>query len=387
MNRSKRHRARKTRSTRPSAAARHLHFEPLEMRNMLANILVVTNPAGASNQPDDNDLLNFLTAGGLNTIDADSGAFTAAPPTASQLADVDLVVVSRVTTSGNYTDGANEAQNWNAITKPLLLLSPFLARSSHWGWLNGTGLPADAAAPTAYNAYPNVAHPFVNGLTTAYAAAGVQIDSLVSTAIPAGATTVATITTTGTGGGNAAAIVDFPAGTTSFNSKGTFGGRRVYFTMPDYPDKANQDFDDVLTQNAKDILLRIVNQIAEVSVLEAENATLSGPTVETLNAGFTGTGYADYGTTPGQYIEWTVNASQAGIYNLDFRYANGSAADRPLELRVNAAVDQAALAFNPTGAWTTWQHVLEQVTLNAGNNLVRLTMTGTDGPNIDSLDF
>ena len=157
--------------------------------------------------------------------------------------------------------------------------------------------------------------------------------------------------------------------------------------MPDYPDKANQDFDDVLTQNAKEIVLRIINQIAEVSVLEAENATLSGPTVETLNAGFTGTGYADYGTTPGQYIEWNVNAPQAGIYTLDFRYANGAAANRPLELRVNAAVDQAALAFNPTGAWTTWQHVTEQVALNAGSNIVRLTMNGIEGPNIDNLDF
>ena len=157
--------------------------------------------------------------------------------------------------------------------------------------------------------------------------------------------------------------------------------------MPDYPDKANQDFDDVLTQNANDIVLRIIDQIPEVSVLEAEDATLSGPTVETVNAGFTGTGYADFGATPGQFIEWNVNVPQAGLYTLDFRYANGSAADRPLELRVNAAVDQAALAFIPTGAWTTWQIVTEQVALNAGNNTVRLTLTGADGPNVDSLDF
>ena len=330
---------------RTHRATRKLHFEPLECRHLLAtNILVVTDPASASQQPDDNALLDFLTAAGY-TIDADSGAFTAAPPTPAQLADVDLILVSRTTASGNYDDGT-EPQDWNALNKPLLMMSPFLARNSHWGWINSTTLPADAAAPTTYNAFPNAAHPFVNGLTTAYAAAGVQIDSLNSTTVPASATTVATITTTG---GNAAAIVDIPAGATAFNSKGTFGGRRIYFTLPDYPDKVNQDFDDVLTQNAKDIVLRIINQVAEVSVLEAENATLSGPTVETLNTGFTGTGYADYGTTPGQFIEWNVNVAQAGIYSLDFRYANGSAANRPLELRVNAAVDQAALAFNPTG--------------------------------------
>lgn len=373
----------KNRYRRSTAFGKRLHFEPLEMRSMLAtNILVVTDPASASQQPDDIALFDFLTNAGY-TIDADSGAFTAAPPTPAQLADVDLIIVSRTTSSGNYDDGT-EPQDWNALNKPLLLMSPFLARSSHWGWLNSTTLPADAAAPTAYNAFPNAAHAFVNGLTTAYATAGMQIDSLVSTTVPATATTVATITTTG---GNAAAIVDIPVGATAFNSKGTFGGRRVYFTMPDYPDKANQDFDDVLTQNAKDIILRIINQVADVSVLEAESATLSGPTVETLNTGFTGTGYADYGTTPGQYIQWNVNVAQAGIYNLDFRYANGSAADRPLELRVNAAVDQASLSFNPTSAWTTWQHVVEQVALDAGNNLVRLTMNGAEGPNIDSLDF
>ena len=31
-----------------------------------------------------------------------------------------------------------------------------LARS-HWGWINSTNLPADAAAPTNYNAFPNAA--------------------------------------------------------------------------------------------------------------------------------------------------------------------------------------------------------------------------------------
>jgi hypothetical protein len=377
-------RMRRSRSRPQISASRKLRFEALESRQLLAaNILVVTDPASALQQPDDNSLLDFLKAAG-NTIDADSGAFTTAPPTAAQLADVDLIIVSRTTTSGNYTQGT-EPQDWNALNKPLLLMSPFLARSSHWGWINSTTLPADQGAPANYNAFPNATNPFVAGQTTAYATAGVQIDSLNSTAVPAGATTVATATVSST---TVAAIVDMPAGTMAFNSKGTFGARRVYFTMPDYPDKANQDFADVLTPNAKQIVLNIIDQIALPNgVLEAENATLAGPVVATNQAGFTGTGFADYGTTPGQYIEWNVNASQAGMYTLDFRYANGSVANRPLELSVNGAVDQASLAFNPTPAWTTWRHVVEQVALSAGNNLVRLTMNGTDGPNIDNLDL
>ena len=372
-----------TRTDRRSSASRKLRFETLESRQLLAaNILIVTDPTSTPQQPDDNSLLDFLRAAG-NTIDADSGAFTTAPPSAAQLADVDLIIVSRAITSGNYDDGA-EPQNWNALNRPLLLMSPLLARSSHWGWINSTTLPADVSAPVNYNAFPNAANPFVSGQTTAFAAAGMQIDSLNSTAVPSGATTVATATVSGS---TAAAIVDMPTGTTAFNGKGTFGARRVYFTMPDYPDKANQDFADVLTPNAKQIVLNIIDQIAlRNGVLEAENATLVGPVVATNQTGFTGTGFADYGTTPGQYIQWTVNASQAGIYTLDFRYGNGGATNRPLELRVNGAVDQAALAFNPTGAFTNWRHVIEQVNLNAGNNLVRLTMNGTDGPNVDNLD-
>jgi hypothetical protein len=372
-----------SRRHRQVLSVRKLRFETLECRQMLAaNILVVTDPASAGQQPDDNSLLDFLKAAG-NTIDSDSGAFTTSLPTAAQLADVDLIVVSRATTSGNYTQGT-EPQDWNALNKPLLLMSPFLARSSHWGWINSTNLPADQGAPANYLAFPNASNPFVSGQTTAYAAAGVQIDNLGSNAVPNGATTVATMTVSGTA---TAAIVDLPAGTTTFNSKGTLGARRVYFTMPDYPDKANQDFADVLTPNAKQIVLNIIDQIAlPTGVLEAENATLLGPTVATNQTGFTGTGFADYGTTPGQYIEWQVNASQAGMYTLDFRYANGTAANQQLELSANGVVDQAALGFNPTSANTIWRHVVEQVALNAGSNLVRLTMNGTNAPNIDNLD-
>src|SRR6476620_906513 len=86
-------------SRRRPSAVRRLTFEALESRQMLAaNILVVTDPTSAGQQPDDNSLLDFLKAAG-NTIDADSGAFTTAPPTAAPLADVDLIVVSRENTS------------------------------------------------------------------------------------------------------------------------------------------------------------------------------------------------------------------------------------------------------------------------------------------------
>ena len=365
-----------------SRIEKRLHLEILEARQVLAaNILVVTDPAGASQQPDDVALLNFLTAAG-HTIDADSGAFTTGVPTPAQLADVDMILVSRVVTSGNYTQGT-ERVDWNALGKPMLVMSPHLARSTHFGFFNSTAIISNVASPTTYNAFPDANHPFVAGLTTSFAPAGVTIDSLNSTAVPAGATTVATITVSG---GAHAAIVDIPSGAASFGGSGNFGERRVFFTVPEYPDVANQDFDDVLTANANQIVLNIIDELTETE-LEAEDATLSGPVVATQHAGFTGTGYVDFGAAAGQFVEWNVNVPQAGLFTLNFRYVNGSAGNRPLELRVNNNVDQTALAFNPTGAWTTWAVSSEQVTLTAGANTIRLTSLAGEGPNLDHLDL
>jgi cytochrome c len=121
---------------------------------------------------------------------------------------------------------------------------------------------------------------------------------------------------------------------------------------------------------------------------EAEYATRSGVTVETLNAGFTGTGYADYASTPtsGTFIEWNVNAPTTGTYSLEFRYANAGS-NRPLEIKVGGTVVASSLAFNGTGSWTTWSKVRVNATLAAGSNLVRATTIGSSGPNIDSLSL
>jgi hypothetical protein len=247
---------------RRQSIATKLQLELLEARHLLAaNILVVFNPSAPATQPDDNALRAALIAGG-NTIDADSGSFATALPTPAQLADVDVIVVSRATNSVQYNDQGGEAAAWNALGKPMIVMNPFLARSSHWGLLNGTNLPADLAAPTNYNAFPNAANPFVAGLTTSFAPAGLQIDTLNSTTVPSGATTVATITVNGV---ISAAIVDIPAAAPSFiTGNPAFGARRVYFTLPDYPDKANQDYDDVVTANSNSILLRIVDGLVVI---------------------------------------------------------------------------------------------------------------------------
>jgi glucose/arabinose dehydrogenase len=119
---------------------------------------------------------------------------------------------------------------------------------------------------------------------------------------------------------------------------------------------------------------------------EAENATISQGVVESNHAGFTGTGFVNYANVAGGYVQWTVTAAQTGAATLTFRYANGTATNRPMAVAVNGATAAASLAFPGTGAWTTWATRSVTVNLNAGANTVRATgTTSAGGPNVDSL--
>jgi hypothetical protein len=122
-----------------------------------------------------------------------------------------------------------------------------------------------------------------------------------------------------------------------------------------------------------------------VATLQAEAARLSGAIVASNQAGYTGSGFADYQHASGDFVEWTVTAPAAGDHLLTFRYANGSTSSRPLAIAVNGAVVQAGLAFPGTGSWTSWKTVALSAKLIAGVNAIRATATGTSGANIDNL--
>ncbi|QMU27500.1 PQQ-dependent sugar dehydrogenase [Adhaeribacter radiodurans] len=118
--------------------------------------------------------------------------------------------------------------------------------------------------------------------------------------------------------------------------------------------------------------------------LEAEKALLQGVQVASIQAGYAGTGYADYINAAGDYVEWTVNVPRAGKYQLNFRYALASGS-RNLRVQVNNTVAAEALNFTSTGAWTSWSNKNLEINLNGGLNKIRATSTGTSGPNIDYL--
>ena len=118
---------------------------------------------------------------------------------------------------------------------------------------------------------------------------------------------------------------------------------------------------------------------------QAESALLSGVLARSNNSGFTGTGFADYQHARGDYVEFTYDAPSVGDYALEFRYANGSTSDRPLELRINGAVARRTLSFAPTDSWSKWRTAAVTVALPAGSNKIRLTSIGKNGPNLDLL--
>jgi polygalacturonase len=121
---------------------------------------------------------------------------------------------------------------------------------------------------------------------------------------------------------------------------------------------------------------------------EAESATISQGVVESNWTGFTGTGFVNNDNVVGSYVEWTVNAAQAGNATLTFRFANGTAANRPIAITVNGvAVTTLPCPGTGSGTWTTWQTAAVTAALTAGVNTIRATgTTATGGPNLDNLE-
>lgn len=128
----------------------------------------------------------------------------------------------------------------------------------------------------------------------------------------------------------------------------------------------------------------------ETSEHEAEDGTLSGGTAVAANhPGYSGTGFVDYpgGTGPNVKVSWQVTPNVGGLYNLTFRYANGSSStpNRPLTLVVNGITIQ-SVDFTANGSWTTWQTVtVSGVTLNNGANTIEMVADTILGPNLDKM--
>jgi hypothetical protein len=128
---------------------------------------------------------------------------------------------------------------------------------------------------------------------------------------------------------------------------------------------------------------------AVVGTYQAEDYSFqSGCGKATAHAGYTGSGFVDFGGN-GTLLEWNnIHAPDAGQYTLVFRYGNGSGGNRQCAITINDTTNAGNVTFGKTGAWTTWATASVKVTLKQGNNKIRLTAnTSSGGPNLDKMDL
>ncbi len=133
----------------------------------------------------------------------------------------------------------------------------------------------------------------------------------------------------------------------------------------------------------------------DTTIRDATNPESNPALTNGLRPDFSGTGYLDFGDTPGDAVTFTVTVPAAGDYDLNIRYAS-QGASRPLDLSVNSAgigsLDFVSTDPDGTGGiegFDNWLFLTQTVTLTAGTNTISLTIpTGAvSGPNIDRIEI
>ncbi|QPL45858.1 carbohydrate-binding protein [Halomonas sp. A40-4] len=149
---------------------------------------------------------------------------------------------------------------------------------------------------------------------------------------------------------------------------------------------------DAIVIQAEDAELGADND-AGTLVRDAQNPE-SGASFNGLRPDYSGTGYVDYGSQPGDSLTFTVNVAEAGSYDVNFRYA--SSGDRPMALAVNGAAlpQQAFVSTDTNGSneapegFDVWGYQSLTTELVAGDNTIVLSIPAGagSGPNLDRLE-
>ena len=129
-----------------------------------------------------------------------------------------------------------------------------------------------------------------------------------------------------------------------------------------------------------------IRSLITAVVYPAEAGTLSGSgTVRTRTyGGWQGRGYVDFPVSGGTLSFTRVIGKGGGARTLRIRYANGASTTRSGQLVVNGAVT--AIAFAPTGSWSSWSTKDVPVTLASGTaNAISLKSVGADLANVDGM--
>lgn len=123
-------------------------------------------------------------------------------------------------------------------------------------------------------------------------------------------------------------------------------------------------------------------------VIQAESGSVGGgTTIDSNNAGFSGTGFANFPLNGGWLQLSSVSGGSAtGTRTITVRYALGASSSRTGRVLVNGTAQN--ITFQPTGSWTTWSTMTFNGSLNAGTqNTLRFESTGQDLGNIDQISY
>lgn len=129
----------------------------------------------------------------------------------------------------------------------------------------------------------------------------------------------------------------------------------------------------------------IVTPAGGTTTIQAESATAAGGvTIDNNNAGFNGTGFANFPANGGTLTFNNVSGNGGGTKVLTIRYANGGSGSRTGNIVVNGATG--GITFPTTGSFSTWATVSLNVTLsNSTTNTIQFASTGNDLANIDEI--
>lgn len=106
---------------------------------------------------------------------------------------------------------------------------------------------------------------------------------------------------------------------------------------------------------------------AQITYYQAESGTLTGTTISTATAGYTGTGYVTGFDNAGDAVQITVNVASYGNYRIYIRYRSPFG-EKTQDLYVNG-VFAANVVFPVNTGWAT---VSSTSIMNAGNNTVSI---------------
>lgn len=116
---------------------------------------------------------------------------------------------------------------------------------------------------------------------------------------------------------------------------------------------------------------------------EAEAATVHGGVIASNRAGYTGSGFVDYGAAAGGYVQFPVTATRTSVSTLTLRFADPAAAGRPVDVSVNGNLVYQALPLAHTAGTNTWQSTTITAMLRSGTDTVRVTAAAAGAASLD----